>query len=406
MSCNGCMTGAGHATVSTPGIAIGSGHMCLINNSTSILSCFSTDQFTQLIDDVPNWTFADVRSKKSGTCGVQSGTRKGSCCTGSQFSCTWSTYDGPFQTLSPLGLGNAGACGLSFISRTVSCWGSYSSFDFSSDSFLPGATASIQMSDICTGSAHGCGIGLDGAPHCWGDNYYGQATPPAGKYFAKLACSDTAVCGIESATSYVTCWGRSTNYPNLPTDTAFVAIDGGQSYYCGIETATNDVLCWGQWITGVQRRMYSGGYSGIATGQTTRCAVKSDTGHLDCWEGSTLPSLVPTNVEILQCSGGPTTSCPDGTQQAPLPPSLPPPVLPPSPDSPPSPVSPPLPDSPPLPLSPPSPDSPPLPDSPRSPDSPPSSDSPSTGGAVMIEPGGAILVKPGGQLIIGGASLA
>jgi alpha-tubulin suppressor-like RCC1 family protein len=53
----------------------------------------------------------------------------------------------------------------------VACWGRKPESEASS---LAGAFAALSA-----GGGHTCGVKIDGTIVCWGDNSYGQATPPA-----------------------------------------------------------------------------------------------------------------------------------------------------------------------------------------------------------------------------------
>ena len=55
----------------------------------------------------------------------------------------------------------------------------------------------------------------DGTVACWGDNSYGQATPPAGT-FVQVSAGDRHSCGLQSDGTVV-CWGDDTNGALGPT---------------------------------------------------------------------------------------------------------------------------------------------------------------------------------------------
>jgi hypothetical protein len=71
---------------------------------------------------------------------------------------------------------------------------------------------------IAAGSAHSLALKSDGSIVGWGNNYYGQATPPAGNDF-------TSIC----AGGYHSLALKSTNHaPTLTADAAAIAVDEGQ----------------------------------------------------------------------------------------------------------------------------------------------------------------------------------
>ncbi|PYP95483.1 MAG: hypothetical protein DMD34_06665, partial [Gemmatimonadetes bacterium] len=47
------------------------------------------------------------------------------------------------------------------------------------------------------GGFHTCGLKTDGTVACWGDDYYGQATPPAGT-FAQVSAGGSHTCGLKT----------------------------------------------------------------------------------------------------------------------------------------------------------------------------------------------------------------
>jgi alpha-tubulin suppressor-like RCC1 family protein len=50
-----------------------------------------------------------------------------------------------------------------------------------------------------------CGLKTDGTLACWGDNGFGQSTPPAGT-FTQVAAGGYHACGVKTDGAFV-CWG-------------------------------------------------------------------------------------------------------------------------------------------------------------------------------------------------------
>ncbi|MCY4630968.1 MAG: RCC1 domain-containing protein, partial [bacterium] len=50
---------------------------------------------------------------------------------------------------------------------------------------------------VSVGYQHSCGILTDGGIECWGDNYFGEAHPPAGT-FLDIARGVDHWCGVRS----------------------------------------------------------------------------------------------------------------------------------------------------------------------------------------------------------------
>lgn len=108
---------------------------------------------------------------------------------------------GPFATVDT---GRFYACGLR-ADGSITCW--------QTDKTAP--TAPILGSpppqgpfrELSTGEFHACALRSDNdTVECWGENRYGQATPPAGLRFAHVSAGSTHTCGI-LFDGTVTCWG-------------------------------------------------------------------------------------------------------------------------------------------------------------------------------------------------------
>jgi alpha-tubulin suppressor-like RCC1 family protein len=60
---------------------------------------------------------------------------------------------------------------------------------------------------VAAGNAFTCGIKANGTIACWGDDTYGQATPPTGAFMVIGVGADHA-CGYRD-TGTLVCWGRN-----------------------------------------------------------------------------------------------------------------------------------------------------------------------------------------------------
>lgn len=95
----------------------------------------------------------------------------------------------------------------------VDCWGAGGPGTSGSNDYgqstvpaamqLNGASGFGQMA---AGNAHACQVGPNGTLGCWGDNFQGQATAPAGT-FTQVALGTTHSCALDDA-GQVTCWGE------------------------------------------------------------------------------------------------------------------------------------------------------------------------------------------------------
>jgi alpha-tubulin suppressor-like RCC1 family protein len=78
----------------------------------------------------------------------------------------------------------------------------------------------------------------DGTVACWGNNSFGQATPPSGT-FTQISAGGYYNCGVR-ADGTVGCWGQS---PTPPGGT-FTQVAAGGSHTCGLK-GDGTVACWG-----------------------------------------------------------------------------------------------------------------------------------------------------------------
>jgi hypothetical protein len=166
--------------------------------------------------------------------------------------------------------------------------------------------------------AHGCGIRVDQTLACWGNDDYGQRTPPPGRY-RRIASAGAYSCAI--GTDGVTrCWG---SYPPPPADT-FVSLALDHGHGCGLRE-DGKVRCWGGTDSSFQlhpppelsfetERFTSFSVAGDEShpagefyklkGETHACGLREN-GTLRCWGEIEEP---PTG-EFVQVSSGPHSSC-------------------------------------------------------------------------------------------------
>ena len=73
----------------------------------------------------------------------------------------------------------------------------------------------------------------DGSVACWGRNYYGQATPPAGE-FASVSAGEEHTCGVQRDGS-VACWGYDSYGKATPPAGEFASVSAGRNHTCGVQ---------------------------------------------------------------------------------------------------------------------------------------------------------------------------
>ena len=62
---------------------------------------------------------------------------------------------------------------------------------------------------------HTCGVKGDGTVACWGDDYYGESSAPAGTFTQVSASSRRHTCGVKDDGN-VACWGENNLGQSMP----------------------------------------------------------------------------------------------------------------------------------------------------------------------------------------------
>ena len=135
---------------------------------------------------------------------------------------------------------------------------------------------------ISSGNLHTCGVTTNGSIVCWGDNEYGQASPPDGQFRAVSAGSGHT-CGVKTD-GFVECWGSDEYGQATPPPDNFSSVSVGVGYTCGVK-ADSEMLCWGRNDYG-EASPPAGAFSSVSSGFFHTCGIKTD-GKIDCWGDST-----------------------------------------------------------------------------------------------------------------------
>ncbi len=132
-----------------------------------------------------------------------------------------------------LSVGSTYTCGLREDGSAV-CWGAGG----------PGLPLEGERFIVLATSYHGCRLIETGEAVWWGNNYSGQASPPAGERFIALAAGSFHSCGLRADGSAI-CWGKDNEgQASPPTGERFTSLAGGADYTCG-QRSDSSVVCWG-----------------------------------------------------------------------------------------------------------------------------------------------------------------
>ncbi len=157
---------------------------------------------------------------------------------------------------------------------------------------------SSQIKVLSAGDYHTCALRTDGTIICWGDNQYGQATPPTG-IFTQLTARGQHHCALRT-NGTITCWGNNERGQATPPSGTFTQISAGSEHTCALRT-NNTISCWG-YNYYEQATPPSGTFTQISAGGYHNCALRVN-GTVVCWgynaEGQTnSPSGTFTKVYV------------------------------------------------------------------------------------------------------------
>ena len=174
------------------------------------------------------------------------------------------------------------------------------------------AETGVRAGVIAAGSDHTCAIKADGTVACWGNNGYGQASPPANLGTVnQLVAGSFFTCAVKTDGT-VACWGRDDyGQANPPNDLGTVTqLASGEAHSCAVKT-DGTVLCWGDTYSGKTAPPPSlGTVTQLTGGKNHTCAVKTD-GTVACWGDNSIGQATPPADlgTVAQLSSGDYFSC-------------------------------------------------------------------------------------------------
>lgn len=155
--------------------------------------------------------------------------------------------------------------------------------------------------DLSAGSAHACGVLIDGSLTCWGSNDQGQSTPPAGSY-QKVFSAGNASCALMGS-GQITCWGALST---APVQAGFTDLSLANDHACAL-AADQSIVCWGDDALG-QSTPPSGTFVQTAVGNGFSCALDID-GEINCWGDNSSGQSTGANGVFVQLTAADNHAC-------------------------------------------------------------------------------------------------
>jgi hypothetical protein len=167
---------------------------------------------------------------------------------------------------------------------TLACWGN--------NDYGEATPPAGSFKSVSAGAVHTCGVKADDTLACWGQSGYGQATPPAGS-FKSVSASAFHTCGVK-ADDTLACWGESGYGQATPPAGSFKSVNAGTYHTCGVK-ADDTLACWGRNDYG-QATPPAGSFKSVSAGAWHTCGVKADD-TLACWGNNDLGQATPPSED-------------------------------------------------------------------------------------------------------------
>ncbi len=306
-------------------IASGGIHTCGIRMDDTVV-CWGLEPSTDGLhrfEAPPEGQFSSIDAAHSFTCGVRLDGK--SECWGyvGDFRRTGEYPDFQFEdALDAISFGGKIGCGLRSDGSPY-CWGRQ----------LPAYPKDYRFSDISAGGDHICAIRMEsGEMVCWGNDDYGQSSPPGGERFVwstdgsnpaepfppylDVSAGYYHTCALREDGAAV-CWGAGNTIilnenlivhlgqTSAPGDERFVSISSGKYHTCGLR-ADGRAICWGARkddFPGGQREVRGQSdppederFIAISNGELHTCGLRED-GKAVCWGESLYAQTIPPRGE-------------------------------------------------------------------------------------------------------------
>ncbi|WP_277458288.1 MULTISPECIES: InlB B-repeat-containing protein [Methylococcus] len=184
----------------------------------------------------------------------------------------------------------------------LACWGD--------DAYGQATPPTGVFTQVSAGERHSCGVRADASLACWGSNDdwngdpLGQATPPAGA-FTQVSVGYYHTCGLRSGGA-AACWGSNGSGEAAPPAGTFTRIAAGAYYTCGLKS-DGGLACWGYDNFG-QATAPAGSFREVTARWQHGCGLRTD-GTLACWGDNGYGQATPPDGEFSQVSAGGYHTC-------------------------------------------------------------------------------------------------
>jgi alpha-tubulin suppressor-like RCC1 family protein len=194
----------------------------------------------------------------------------------------------------------------------VECWG----YDYYGEATPPAG----DFKQVTAGGYHTCGLKPDGSAQCWGSNevllectetgcvylYGGQASPPATR-FKQISAGLYHTCGV-TVDGNVDCWGYNPHGETADrTGANWLEVSAGEGHTCALrEDGVAD--CWGNNENG-RAADRTGPFTHVSAGGSHNCAIRQNDGKAECWGGNLYGQSKPPDQAFAQISAGNLHTC-------------------------------------------------------------------------------------------------
>ena len=161
-----------------------------------------------------------------------------------------------------------------------------------------------RFSQVSAGDSHTCAVTSGDTVECWGHNSSGRANAPAGR-FSQVSAGEDHTCAVASGGA-VECWGRNWAGQTDAPEGRFSQVSAGDSHTCAV-TSGDTVECWGHNSSG-RANAPAGRFSQVSAGEDHTCAVASG-GAVECWGRNWAGQTDAPEGRFSQVSAGNSHTC-------------------------------------------------------------------------------------------------